>query len=120
MRLYRNASGRFFYIYALVALSLGILLSSFASSEFQMMQFIPIIIVPQIFFSGIFSIDAMADWLQVFAYFMPLYYGGDALKGIMYEGLSLSEISNDIYFLLAFAAIFIILNLFALKKYRKL
>lgn len=107
-------------IVALVALSLGILLSSFASSEFQMIQFIPIIIVPQIFFSGIFSIEGMADWLQVFANFMPLYYAADALKGVMYEGLSLSEISSNLYVLLAFAAVFIVLNLFALKKYRKL
>jgi len=107
-------------IIALVALSLGILLSSFASSEFQMIQFIPIIIVPQIFFSGIFSIEGMADWLQVFANFMPLYYAADALKGVMYEGLSLSEISSNLYVLLAFAAVFIVLNLFALKKYRKL
>ncbi len=107
-------------IIALVALSLGILLSSFASSEFQMIQFIPIIIVPQIFFSGIFSIEGMADWLQVFANFMPLYYAADALKGVMYEGLSLSEISSNLYILLAFATVFIVLNLFALKKYRKL
>ena len=107
-------------IIALVALSLGILLSSFASSEFQMIQFIPIVIVPQIFFSGIFSIEGMADWLQVFANFMPLYYAADALKGVMYEGLRLAEISSNLYILLAFAAVFIVLNLFALKKYRKL
>lgn len=107
-------------IVALVALSLGILLSSFASSEFQMIQFIPLIIVPQVFFSGIFSIEGMAEWLQVFANFMPLYYAADALKGVMYEGLSLAEISSNLYILLAFAAVFIVLNLFALKKYRKL
>lgn len=40
-------------IIAFVALSLGILLSTFANSEFQMVQFIPIVIVPQIFFGGI-------------------------------------------------------------------
>ncbi|KMY54204.1 ABC transporter permease [Bacillus sp. FJAT-27231] len=107
-------------IVALVALSLGILLSSFASSEFQMIQFIPIIVVPQIFFSGIFSIEGMAEWLQVFANFMPLYYAADALKGVMYEGLSLTDISSNLYILLAFSAVFIVLNLFALKKYRKL
>lgn len=105
---------------ALVALSLGILLSSFASSEFQMVQFIPLVIVPQIFFSGIFSIEGMADWLQGFAKIMPLYYAANALKGVMYQGESLSEISGNLYILLAFAIAFIILNLFALKKYRKL
>ncbi|MFC7679139.1 ABC transporter permease [Paenibacillus sp. GCM10028914] len=107
-------------IVALVALSLGILLSTFASSEFQMVQFIPLVIVPQVFFSGIFSIEGMADWLQVFAKFMPLYYAADALKGVMYKGLSLFDISGDLYVLIAFAAVFIVLNLFALKKYRKL
>lgn len=107
-------------IIALVALSLGILLSSFASSEFQMVQFIPLVIIPQIFFSGIFSIEGMADWLQVFAKLMPLNYAADALKGVMYKGSSLSDISGDLYILLAFAVVFIILNLFALKKYRKL
>jgi len=107
-------------IVALVALSLGILLSSFANSEFQMVQFIPLVIVPQIFFSGIFSIEGMVDWLQAFAKFMPLYYAADALKGVMYKGLSLSDISQNLYILLAFAAVFIVCNLFALKKYRKL
>jgi len=38
---------------SLVALSLGTLLSAFAASEFQMVQFIPIAVVPQVFFSGI-------------------------------------------------------------------
>lgn len=107
-------------ILAFVALSLGILLSSFASSEFQMVQFIPLVIVPQVFFSGIFSIDGMADWLQVLAKIMPLYYAADALKGVMYKGFGVSDISGDLYVLLVFAAVFIILNLFALKKYRKL
>ena len=107
-------------VLALVALSLGILLSTFASSEFQMVQFIPLVIVPQVFFSGIFSIEGMADWLQVLAMVMPLYYAADALKGVMYQGVGLGEISTDLYILLAFAIVFVVLNMFALKKYRKL
>jgi ABC-2 type transport system permease protein len=105
---------------ALVALSLGILLSTFAASEFQMMQFIPIAVIPQVFFAGIFPLEGMANWLQAFAKIMPMYYAGDALRGVMYKGFSLSEISGDIFALIIFAAIFIILNIFALKKYRKL
>lgn len=105
---------------ALVALSLGLLLSSFATSEFQMVQFIPIVAIPQVFFSGIFPLEGMAHWLQVIAKIMPLYYAGDALKDVMYKGLSIADISNDLYVLGLFAIVFIILNLFALKKYRKL
>lgn len=105
---------------ALVALSLGILLSTFAASEFQMIQFIPIVLIPQIFFAGIFPIEGMSYWLRVIAKIMPIYYGADALKNVMYKGFSFNDITNDIFALVTFAVIFIVLNVFALKKYRKL
>lgn len=105
---------------AFVALSLGILLSSFAASEFQMVQFIPLVVVPQIFFSGIFPLEGMANWIQWIAKIMPLYYAADALKGIMYKGLELYDIRWNILALFMFATVFTILNVVALKKYRKL
>jgi ABC-2 type transport system permease protein len=105
---------------ALVALSLGILLSSFAASEFQMVQFIPIVVVPQIFFTGILPLEGMADWLQSVGKIMPLYYAADALKAVMYKGQGLGEIQIDLLALVIFAVIFISLNIFALKKYRTL
>ncbi|ULG72332.1 ABC transporter permease [Macrococcus brunensis] len=105
---------------ALVALSLGLLLSAFAKSEFQMMQFIPVVIVPQIFLSGIFPLDTLARWIQWLAYLTPLYYAGDALKAVMYKGLPLSHITFDLAILLIYAILFITLNIMALKKYRTL
>jgi ABC-2 type transport system permease protein len=104
---------------ASVALSLGILLSTFAASEFQMMQFIPIVVIPQIFFAGLFPLEGMAGWLQALSKIMPLYYAANALKGIMYKGWGLSDIGGDIIALLIFVLLFIILNRLALKKYRK-
>ena len=105
---------------ALVALSLGILLSSFAASEFQMIQFIPLVIVPQVFFTGIIPIAGMPEWLQVFSKIMPISYGANALKSIMYKGMGLSEILTDLVVLIGFATVFIALNIVALKKYRKI
>ncbi|MCC3358776.1 ABC transporter permease [Bacillus sp. REN16] len=105
---------------ALVALSLGILLSAFAASEFQMVQFIPVAVIPQIFFSGIIPLEGMANWLQAIAKVMPLYYAADALKGVMYQGLGFADISLNLLALVIFATLFIILNVFALKKYRVL
>ncbi|MGZ9584390.1 ABC transporter permease [Paenibacillus marinisediminis] len=104
----------------LVALSLALLLSAFANTEFQMVQFIPIVAIPQVFFAGIFPVDGMADWLQVIARFMPMYYAGDALQGVMYKGEGISDISGDLLILVGFAALFIIMNILALKKYRKI
>lgn len=105
---------------ALVALSLGILLSTFASSEFQMVQFIPIVVVPQIFFAGIFPVEGLADWLQAIGRIMPIYYAADALKAVMYKGQGLHEISGDLLALVIFASVFIVLNLVVLRRHRKL
>lgn len=105
---------------ALVALSLGTLLSSFATSEFQMVQFIPLVIVPQVFFTGIFPLDGMADWLQKIGKVMPLYYASDAMNGIMYKGFTFNDILLDLLILLAFSIVFITINIISLKKYRAL
>lgn len=105
---------------AFVALALGTLLSSFASSEFQMVQFIPLVIVPQIFFTGIFPLDGMADWLQQIGKVMPLYYASDALNGVMYKGWGFSGIAIDLVILVVFVIVFVSLNIISLKKYRNL
>ncbi|MBC1918028.1 ABC transporter permease [Listeria booriae] len=105
---------------AMVALTLGILLSTFANNEFQIVQFIPIVIVPQVLFCGIFPLEGMANWLQWIAHIMPLYYGADALTSIMVKGEGFAGFATDFYILVGFALVFIILNIFALKKYRKI
>ncbi|QCZ45908.1 ABC transporter permease [Levilactobacillus brevis] len=68
---------------ALVALAFGILLSTFANSEFQMMQFIPLVVVPQVFFSGIIPLDSMADWVKDISYIIPLKYSGTPLTRLL-------------------------------------
>lgn len=103
---------------SLTALTLGTLLSSFASNEFQIIQFIPLVIVPQVFFSGLFNLDAMTPWLQVLSRIMPLYYGADAMRDIMIRGEGWSGISSDVYVLVGFSAVFALLNVVALKKHR--
>lgn len=105
---------------ALVALSLGLLLSTFANSEFQIMQFIPIIIVPQIFFAGLIPIENMAGWLQNIAKIMPLYYGANALSSVFVKGFSLYNIYNDCIILIIFILVLYTLNIFGLKRYRKI
>ncbi len=68
------------FLLAMTALTLGTLLSAFANNELQMMQFIPLVVVPQIFFSGLFNLETMAEWLRSISVIMPLTYGADALR----------------------------------------
>lgn len=104
---------------ALVALAFGILLSTLASSEFQMMQFIPIVVVPQVFFSGIIPLDSMAPWVKYIGDILPLTYTGDALTKIVMYGTPLYKLGGDILALLIFLIILVALNIIGLKRYRK-
>lgn len=107
------------FLLAMVALSMGIFISTFANSEFQMIQFIPLLIVPQIFFSGIITISTMPAWLQGVAHIFPLYYGGDALMNVATRGFSLSDVQGDLGVLALFAILFTVLNVVGLKRYRR-
>ncbi|OBR94366.1 inner membrane transport permease YbhR [Clostridium ragsdalei P11] len=102
------------------SLTLGTLLSAFAKNEFQLFQFIPIVIVPQILFCGLFPLRETPIWVNVLSKIFPLTYGADALKGIVLRGYGLSKAYMDILILFGYALLFIVLNSLALKKYRRL
>lgn len=108
------------FLLAMTALALGMLLSAFANNELQMVQFIPLVVVPQVFFSGLFNLDTMEEWLRSLSVIMPLTYGADALRDIMVRGEGFGAIAVDVYVLLGFTLLFMLLNVVALKKYRKL
>lgn len=105
---------------AMVALTIGTFISAFANNEMQMIQFIPVIVVPQVFFSGLFDLSTMSPWLQSLGHFMPLWYSADALRNIMIRGKGWNDIVFDVLILILICVFFIIANILALKKYRKI
>ena len=104
---------------ALTALVMGIFVSTFANSEFQMIQFIPLVVIPQVFFSGLIPLDSMASWVRNISYVFPLSYAGDALTNVMIKGHGWEKISFDLGILLLFIIVFTLLNIIGLKRYRK-
>lgn len=104
---------------AMVALSMGLFVSTFAASEFQMVQFIPIVVIPQIFFSGLIPVANMAGWLQAIAHIMPLYYGASALTDVIQKRATFTAIIPQFSAILVFLLVFIVLNMIGMRKYRK-
>lgn len=105
---------------AFTAVSIGAFVSIFANNEFQVMQFIPLVVVPQMFFSGLITIDTLPYGLGNLSYFMPIYYGCAGLEKVLIKGFGIEEVWKDICMLLVFIFVFFVLNVLALKKYRKL
>ncbi len=91
------------------AISLGIFLSTFARTELQVIQFIPVVLVPQFLLSGVlFPIESPPGILQPLVAFMPLHYAVDALRLVFVEGadFATSQLAVDVALLAVIAALF--------------
>jgi ABC-2 type transport system permease protein len=65
---------------AVLGSTLGLFVSAFAETEFQAVQFMPALVLPQILLCGLFvPRDQMAAWLHAISYALPLTYAYDAL-----------------------------------------
>lgn len=105
---------------AFSAVSVGALVSIFANNELQLVQFIPVIIIPQIFFSGLIPIDTIPFGLGNLCYLTPIYYGCTALEMIMIQGKGVVEIWPWLVGSVVFIGVLFLANVTALKKYRRL
>jgi len=73
------------------AVNLGIFLSMFARTEFQAVQFIPLVIVPQFLLSGIlFPVRSEPLALQYVSNALPLTYAVNGMRDIMLRGADLT------------------------------
>jgi ABC-2 type transport system permease protein len=106
-------------VLGLGAVSLGIFLSTFARTELQVLQFIPIVIVPQGLLGGFFwPIDKLPDLLQPVARILPVTYAIDGLRQVMIAGADLSspQVLLDLGVLTAIAAIFVALAAATIRR----
>ena len=68
---------------ATLGMALGLLVSAFATTEFQAVQFMPAVVLPQFFLSGLLvARGQMAHWLVLISDVLPLTYAYDALAKV--------------------------------------
>jgi ABC-2 type transport system permease protein len=65
---------------AVLGVALGLFCSAFARTEFQAVQFLPVVVLPQLLLCGLFvPRGQMSGWLQAVSDVMPLSYAVEAL-----------------------------------------
>ena len=99
-------AGNPFVIFLVTALltiggvNLGIFISAFARNELQIVQFIPLVIVPQVLLGGLFfPVKTLPVVLYQLANVLPLTYANVALQGVMLKGFGVADILGDLLFL---------------------
>ncbi len=103
----------------IAGVNMGIFASAFARNELQVIQFIPLLLVPQVLLGGLFfPVATLPVVLKQLAYVMPLTYANFALKDVMLKGFGFGDIWPDIAFLAGFAALMVFAAALSLRQER--
>ena len=101
---------------AVLGTSLGLLVSAFARTEFQAVQFMPAVVIPQILVCGLFvprdSLPRVLEWLSNA---MPLSYGVDAMTAVATDE-RLSEAVRPLLVVLGFVVVVLLLGTLTLRR----
>jgi ABC-2 type transport system permease protein len=101
------------------AVNLGVLCSTFARNEFQVVQFIPMVVIPQALLSGaFFQLSGMPDWIVWLSKLMPLTYAVGVVRAVMIGGSGIEDLVvwQGMIVLLGFALLFFLAGATALRR----
>ena len=102
---------------AIVGMAMGLLVSAFARSEFQAVQFMPALLLPQMLLCGLLGPrDTMARGLEIVSDFLPMTYAYNALSRVATgEGFS-ARVAGDTAVLLLTTVLALALGAATLRR----
>ncbi|HLL09055.1 MAG TPA: ABC transporter permease [Nocardioidaceae bacterium] len=101
---------------AVLGTVLGLFVSAFAETEFQAVQFMPALVLPQVLLCGLFvPREALPDVLEVLSNALPLSYAVDAMQGVT-AGAGAAAIGRDLAVVALFVAAAIGLGAATLRR----
>jgi ABC-2 type transport system permease protein len=104
-------------INAILGVGLGLLCSAFARTEFQAVQFMPVVIAPQLLLCGIIvPRDLLPDWLHWISNALPASYALEALQQVGANAELTATIVRDIAIVIGFAVVALALAAATLRR----
>ncbi|MGF2949011.1 ABC transporter permease [Microbacterium alcoholitolerans] len=101
---------------AVLGTALGLLASAFATTEFQAVQFMPVLVFPQIILGGLFMPrDEMPDVLYAISDWLPLSHAVDAIQAVA-AGDEGWDVWTPLLIVAAFAIGFLVLAPLTLRR----
>ena len=102
---------------ALLGMGLGLLASAFARTEFQVVQFLPATILPQLLLCGLLvARERMPSALHAISDLLPMSYAVDGMHHLTREAAASGALWGDLAIVLAFAAGGLVLGAVTLRR----
>ena len=102
---------------AVVGTALGLFVSAFAETEFQAVQFMPALVLPQVLLCGLFvQRDALPDVLSTISDALPLSYAVDAMREVQVQPVWTADLSVDIAVIVGFALLALLVGSATLRR----
>ncbi len=111
------AIGLFAVLDAVLGTALGLLMSAFATTEFQAVQFMPLVVVPQILLCGLLQPrDMMPRALELISDVLPLSYATDAFTELATADGFSATMTRDLVILVGFVVVSVALASLTLRR----
>jgi ABC-2 type transport system permease protein len=102
---------------AVLGMALGLFVSAFARSEFQAVQFMPAVVLPQVLLCGLFvPREQMVGWLQAISDVLPMSYAVEALTEVGTQPAATSLMWRDLAIIIAAAVVALMLGAATLRR----
>ena len=102
---------------AVLGMAIGLLVSAFAQSEFQAVQFMPAFVLPQLLLCGlIWPREEMAGWLEKISNVLPMTYAVDALIQVSRSSEPTATLWRDVTIIVGCVVVALLLGAATLRR----
>ena len=105
------------WLLAIASVMLGIFVSTFARHEGQVFPFVPLIILPSVFLSGMLvDVDELPTWAEWLGHAFPLFWANDVIQEVILPNGTLEDVWGSFVVLGCYGAALLILASFTLRE----
>ncbi len=105
------------WLLAIASVMLGIFVSTFARHEGQVLPFIPLVVIPSVFLSGLLvDVDELPDWAGWLGHAFPLHYANNVIQEVIEPNGSVGDVWGNLVVLAGYSVVLLLLASFTLRE----
>jgi ABC-2 type transport system permease protein len=98
------------WLLAIASVMLGIFVSTFARHEGQVFPFVPLIIVPSVFLSGLLvDVGKLPEWAEWLGHVFPLFYANNVIQEVIEPNGALEDVWGNLVVLMCYSVLLLLL-----------